>query len=206
MCRRGACIAPPTAVHNFVGFTGSGTHEGMAGVKVVNDEAGWQLSNPLFFLTKEIELMCKAAEERAAGGRQEFDRAGRKKGLQIWRIEMARSKPWDIRKYGKFHRGDSYVVLNCYPGENGIKLMYDLHFWSASRLLLTHSPRNPTHQVPYGKARRSEAGRLNFPCSNHLVQLALSHRRMSTAPLLSRRQRLTPSYGRLESVATRIVR
>lgn len=98
-------------------------------MKAVNEEAGWQLSNPLFFLTKEIELMCKAAEERAKGGRKEFDRAGVKKGLQIWRIEMARAKPWDYRKYGKFHRGDSYIVLNCYPGENGVKLMYDVHFW-----------------------------------------------------------------------------
>lgn len=92
-------------------------------------EAGWQLSNPLFFLTKEIELMCKAAEDKARGGRPEFYRAGGKPGLQIWRIEMARAKPWDPHKYGKFHRGDSYMVLNTYPGKNGVKLFYDLHFW-----------------------------------------------------------------------------
>ena len=96
----------------------------------VNQEAGWQLSNPLYFLTKEIELMCIQAEQKALGGRPEFDRAGVKPGLQIWRIEMARAKPWPVEKYGLFHRGDSYIVLNSYPGENGYKIYYDVHFWS----------------------------------------------------------------------------
>ena len=168
-------------------------------MKAVNEEAGWQHSNPLFFLTKEIELMCKAAEERAKGGRKEFDRAGVKKGLQIWRIEMARAKPWDYRKYGKFHRGDSYIILNCYPGENGVKLMYDVHFWSASR---------PIELTSHSRVRASPDLKCDEMTSARVtsVQLARSPPRMSMALLHSRRLGLTRSCGSLESAATRIVR
>ena len=40
-----------------------------------------------------------------------FEGAGQETGLQIWRIEDFEAVPYDKTKYGKFHVGDSYLVL-----------------------------------------------------------------------------------------------
>jgi len=48
-------------------------------------------------------------------------------GLRIWRIEKFHVVPWPHEKYGQFHKGDSYIVLNTYKVNNAIK--YDVHFW-----------------------------------------------------------------------------
>ena len=52
----------------------------------------------------QIEKKVKAA---AADGEPQWDGAGVKVGLQIWRIEQFKVKPWAKSKYGKFHSGDS---------------------------------------------------------------------------------------------------
>ena len=41
-----------------------------------------------------------------------FEGAGTGPGLSIWRIEDFTPVPYDDNKYGKFHVGDSYIVLN----------------------------------------------------------------------------------------------
>ena len=77
----------------------------------------------------QIEKKVKAA---AADGEPQWDGAGVKVGLQIWRIEQFKVKPWDKSKYGKFHSGDSYIILNTYvkdPQVNPDKLAWDVHFW-----------------------------------------------------------------------------
>jgi len=51
-------------------------------------------------------------------------------GLKIWRIEKFQVVPWPPAKYGQFHKGDSYIVLNTYKVNNAIK--YDVHFWLGS--------------------------------------------------------------------------
>jgi len=51
-------------------------------------------------------------------------------GLRIWRIEKFQVVPWPQEKYGQFHKGDSYIVLNTYKVNNAIK--YDVHFWLGS--------------------------------------------------------------------------
>ena len=40
-----------------------------------------------------------------------FEGAGQESGLEIWRIEDFEAVPYDQTKYGKFHVGDSYIVL-----------------------------------------------------------------------------------------------
>ena len=40
-----------------------------------------------------------------------FESAGQEPGLQIWRIEDFEAVPYDQSQYGKFHVGDSYLVL-----------------------------------------------------------------------------------------------
>ena len=40
-----------------------------------------------------------------------FESAGQEPGLEIWRIEDFEAVPYDQSQYGKFHVGDSYLVL-----------------------------------------------------------------------------------------------
>ena len=40
-----------------------------------------------------------------------FESAGQEPGLEIWRIEDFEAVPYDQNQYGKFHVGDSYLVL-----------------------------------------------------------------------------------------------
>jgi len=56
-----------------------------------------------------------------------FESAGQEPGLEIWRIEDFEAVPYDQSQYGKFHVGDSYLVLKTYL--KGSKLSHDLHFW-----------------------------------------------------------------------------
>uniref|UniRef100_A0A2C9LNQ3 Actin-modulator n=2 Tax=Biomphalaria TaxID=6525 RepID=A0A2C9LNQ3_BIOGL len=55
--------------------------------------------------------------------------AGKKVGLQIWRIVKFKVVAWPKEDYGKFYEGDSYIVLNTYKEEGGDQLLYDVHFW-----------------------------------------------------------------------------
>ena len=43
-----------------------------------------------------------------------FESAGQEPGLEIWRIEDFEAVPYDQSQYGKFHVGDSYLVLKVY--------------------------------------------------------------------------------------------
>uniref|UniRef100_A0A4D5R9Y8 Gelsolin, cytoplasmic n=1 Tax=Scolopendra viridis TaxID=118503 RepID=A0A4D5R9Y8_SCOVI len=56
-----------------------------------------------------------------------FEGAGQKKGLEIWRIENFEAIPYDPSKYGVFYSGDSYIVLKTREIDN--KLDWDIHFW-----------------------------------------------------------------------------
>jgi gelsolin len=81
----------------------------------------------------------KAARLAAAQTEEEWTGAGQAVGLEIWRVENRRTendtpdfgvKRWPKEEYGKFFKGDSYILLNTYkkdPEEE--KLSFDLHFW-----------------------------------------------------------------------------
>ena len=58
----------------------------------------------------------------------EFERAGQKPGLQVWRIEKFDLVPVPENLYGGFYTGDAYLVLNTIKQRSG-NLQYDLHFW-----------------------------------------------------------------------------
>ncbi|XP_028664389.1 gelsolin-like isoform X1 [Erpetoichthys calabaricus] len=58
----------------------------------------------------------------------EFDKAGQKAGLQVWRIEKMDLVPVPEKLYGDFFTGDAYIVLNTIKQRSG-NLQYDLHFW-----------------------------------------------------------------------------
>lgn len=58
----------------------------------------------------------------------EFERAGQKPGLQVWRVENFDLVPVPEKLYGGFYSGDAYLVLNTIKQRSG-NLQYDLHFW-----------------------------------------------------------------------------
>lgn len=57
-----------------------------------------------------------------------FENAGQTEGIEIWRIEDFNAVPYDDKKkFGKFHTGDSYIVLSTRG--KGASKSYDLHYW-----------------------------------------------------------------------------
>jgi len=57
----------------------------------------------------------------------EFDKAAKKPGIQIWRIEDMEMKPIPPRNYGHFFTGDAYIVLHSKV--SGSRMSCRLHFW-----------------------------------------------------------------------------
>uniref|UniRef100_A0A6U0HJX9 Gelsolin-like domain-containing protein n=1 Tax=Helicotheca tamesis TaxID=374047 RepID=A0A6U0HJX9_9STRA len=86
----------------------------------------------------------KAAKKAAAESDPMWKDAGTKVGIQIWRVENKRTENdnadfginhWPKKQYGKFHRGDSYIVLETREdddedgdGEDG-GFLWDIYFW-----------------------------------------------------------------------------
>ncbi|KAM4548281.1 scinderin like a [Odontesthes bonariensis] len=55
---------------------------------------------------------------------KEFQTAGKKPGLQIWRVEKMDLKPVPTTLYGDFYTGDAYIVLYTTPAPS-----YNVHSW-----------------------------------------------------------------------------
>ncbi|CAK8673662.1 gelsolin-like [Clavelina lepadiformis] len=58
----------------------------------------------------------------------EIAKAGKKAGLQIWRIEKMELAPVPVTQYGNFYTGDSYIVMHTQASKGG-NLTWNLHFW-----------------------------------------------------------------------------
>ncbi|XP_070689028.1 scinderin like a [Pempheris klunzingeri] len=56
---------------------------------------------------------------------KQFETAGKKPGLQVWRVEKMDLKPVPTELYGDFFTGDSYIVLLTTPAPTS----YNLHSW-----------------------------------------------------------------------------
>merc|ERR1711915_765534 len=74
--------------------------------------------------TLNTKVTTKVSNVKQGNG---FHGVTEKLGIFIWRIEDFSPVPWDTNKYGSFHTGDSYMVLNS-KKVNG-KITRDLHFW-----------------------------------------------------------------------------
>merc|ERR1712039_107542 len=70
----------------------------------------------------------KALRKQAAQSEPAWAEAGKGPGVQVWRIEYFKVIPVDQGSYGKFHKGDSYIVLNTEAGEGDI-LIRNIYFW-----------------------------------------------------------------------------
>lgn len=85
----------------------------------------WKDSNLALF-GSELERNIKKA---SASTEEAWKGAGRKPGLQIWRIVKFKVTSWPKEEYGKFYSGDSYIVMNTYKEPGGEELQHDIHFW-----------------------------------------------------------------------------
>jgi gelsolin len=74
----------------------------------------------------------KAAKEAKANAELEYKGAGANPGIEIWRVEGFGVKKWPVEQYGKFYRGDAYIVLRTYIPKGKTAKAYDLHFWLGS--------------------------------------------------------------------------
>ncbi|XP_052822782.1 gelsolin-like protein 2 [Octopus bimaculoides] len=69
----------------------------------------------------------KSVKKDAASKEPMWHGTGEGPCLKVWRIEKFQVKDWPEKDYGKFYRGDSYIILKSYLEEN--KLLHDIHFW-----------------------------------------------------------------------------
>ncbi|KTF74003.1 hypothetical protein cypCar_00035988, partial [Cyprinus carpio] len=58
---------------------------------------------------------------------KEFEQAGKRPGLQIWRIEKMELAPVPENLHGSFYIGDAYLVLHTVKQKDSC--FYDLHYW-----------------------------------------------------------------------------
>ena len=90
------------------------------------DRVPWEESN-LSEIGSELDQKIRAA---AAEYEAAWEGLGEEPCLKVWRIEQFKVVEWPENKHGRFHVGDSYVVLNSYL-END-KLIHDVHIWIGS--------------------------------------------------------------------------
>lgn len=106
--------------HSLIALHGSGS--GMTKTKKYD----WKDSNMAQFGSDKENKVLK---EYAAKS-HEWDEAGQKPGLEVWRINKFKVERMPQEDNGKFFSGDSYIVLNTYQEQaQGEELLYDLHFW-----------------------------------------------------------------------------
>ena len=68
-------------------------------------QPNWKDTNMSFFGT----VIEKKIKEAAANTEPQWKTAGKKEGLQIWRIEQFKVVPWPAEQLGEFHRDDRCV-------------------------------------------------------------------------------------------------
>lgn len=72
----------------------------------------------------------KKVRETAAQSESAWKNAGKKVGLEIWRIEKFQVVHWPKDQYGQFFSGDSYIVLHTYKKKaDSDALAWNVHFW-----------------------------------------------------------------------------
>lgn len=96
---------------------------GFGGVKP--KEINYKETNVAGVGSKENRDLKKWAAEKEPA----WQKAGKEKGIQIWRIEKFQVKEWDKQLYGAFYSGDAYIILYTYVVPGTQKLAYNVHFW-----------------------------------------------------------------------------
>jgi gelsolin len=76
-------------------------------------------------LGSDLEKKCRVD---AAATEKAWKNAGKKPGMQIWRIEQFKVKKSQTPP-GTFYSDDSYICCKTYKKPDSDKLMWDIHFW-----------------------------------------------------------------------------
>lgn len=94
--------------------------------KPEEQRVNWRHTN-LAWIGSDLDRKIKAA---AAAQEPQWEDVGTEPGLFIWRIERFVVKAWPRSQYGKFHTGDSYVILHTFrPDPSQSTLHHDIHIW-----------------------------------------------------------------------------
>ncbi|XP_068672067.1 gelsolin-like protein 2 [Montipora foliosa] len=88
----------------------------------------WKDSNLALF-GSDLE---KNVKKESAKTEKAWEGAGQEPGLKIWRIVKFKVTDWPKEDYGKFFKGDSYIILNTYKDKESDELLYDVHFFIGS--------------------------------------------------------------------------
>lgn len=78
-------------------------------------------------LTQPQSLIAAAAEVDMALHHKEFTSAGKRAGLEIWRIENLELVSVPDSLHGNFYTGDAYVILHTVKQRDSF--FYHLHYW-----------------------------------------------------------------------------
>jgi len=92
------------------------------------EPVSWKDTN-LALIGSELDHKIKAA---AAEGEPAWDGMGQTPEVRVWRIEKFHVKAWPKERYGEFHKGDSYIVMNSYKTGSSDALKHDIHIWIGS--------------------------------------------------------------------------
>ena len=59
----------------------------------------------------------------------EFEGAGSKPGIEVWRIEKMVPTPVPAKMFGMFYEGDAYIVCKTTQRPNSSTFEIDIFFW-----------------------------------------------------------------------------
>lgn len=71
----------------------------------------------------------KELRKERAEAEPQWQTAGTKVGIQIWRIEKFNVVPWPEEEYGNFFSGDTYIILSTKNKPGSDALEHDAHMW-----------------------------------------------------------------------------
>ncbi|XP_059054982.1 gelsolin-like [Achroia grisella] len=82
-------------------------------------------------ITPQITSLTDKDARRKASVHPLFANAGRQAGVEVWRIKDFNPEVVSQRDYGKFYKGDSYIILKTTADKKN-KLSWDIYYWIGS--------------------------------------------------------------------------
>ena len=73
--------------------------------------------------------MDRDVKKAAAETEPAWEGAGKKVGLEVWRINNFQVERWPEEDNGYFYDGDSFIIMHTYQKPDQDALDHDLHFW-----------------------------------------------------------------------------
>ncbi|XP_052748093.1 gelsolin-like [Galleria mellonella] len=82
-------------------------------------------------VSPQITSLTDKDIKRKASVHPAFANAGHQAGVEVWRIKDFNPEPVSQKDYGKFYKGDSYIVLKTTADKKN-KLSWDIYYWIGS--------------------------------------------------------------------------